>query len=389
MIQARPERDTRIDVLRALALLTIYVDHVPGTFFEHLTYKNFGFSDAAEAFVLISGVSVALAYGTKFQPGGRLVTTLKMWRRAGVLYASHIVTTMVSLAIFAAAAVFAKRPELLQQINIEPVIGNTAEALVGVVTLGHQIGYNNILSVYAVLLLVAPAFLLLASIRPWLALAASGALWLAAGLFQIAPPNYPEPGFWFINPLSWQFLFNIGMVSMIHVRRGGSIPVNRWMVGGAAFFVAASLAWVHSPLWGREAWLGLPVVLTGFDKTFLSLPRLLHILSMSYLIVAIPAISKLARRRPDHPLAILGKRSLPVFIAGTIIAMVAQVMKLVNPGGFSYDALLIATGVIMQFALAYFIEWLSGIGLSGKKAPAPAAKKREPWMLTSPVRMAP
>ena len=68
-------------------------------------------------------------------------------------------------------------------------------------------------------------------------------------------------------------------------------------------------------------------MLTGFDKTFLSLPRLLHILSVTYLIVAIPAVSKLARRRPDHPLAILGKRSLPVFIAGTMIAMVAQVMK--------------------------------------------------------------
>ena len=67
---------------------------------------------------------------------------------------------------------------------------------------------------------------------------------------------------------------------------------------------------------------------------------------------------------PDHPLAILGKRSLPVFIAGTLIAMVAQVMKLVNPGGLAYDALLIVTGIVMQFALAYFIEWLSAIGLS-------------------------
>ncbi|TIU43573.1 MAG: hypothetical protein E5W17_02005, partial [Mesorhizobium sp.] len=47
------DRDTRIDVLRALALLTIFVDHVPGTVFENWTYKNFGFSGAAEAFVLI------------------------------------------------------------------------------------------------------------------------------------------------------------------------------------------------------------------------------------------------------------------------------------------------------------------------------------------------
>ncbi|TIT25777.1 MAG: hypothetical protein E5W78_21195, partial [Mesorhizobium sp.] len=80
------ERDTRIDVFRALALLIIFVDHVPGTVFETLTYKNFGFSDAAEAFVLISGMSVALAYGSKFEPGNRLMATLKLWRRAGVLY---------------------------------------------------------------------------------------------------------------------------------------------------------------------------------------------------------------------------------------------------------------------------------------------------------------
>jgi hypothetical protein len=62
------ERDTRIDVLRALALLTIFVDHVPGTAFEYLTYKNFGFSDAAEVFVLISGISVALAYARSSNP---------------------------------------------------------------------------------------------------------------------------------------------------------------------------------------------------------------------------------------------------------------------------------------------------------------------------------
>ena len=388
MMQAQPERDTRIDVLRALALLTIYIDHVPGTLFEHLTYKNFGFSDAAEGFVLISGISVALAYGTKFEPSSRLLTMLKMWRRAGVLYASHIVTTLIALAIFAAAAVFAKRPDLLQQINIQPVIDKTAEAMVGIVTLGHQIGYNNILSVYAVLLLASPAFLLLANFRPWMALAASGALWLAAGLFQIALPNYPEPGFWFINPLSWQFLFNIGMIGMLHVRRGGSIPVNRWLVGAAACFVVASLVWVHSPLWGRETWLGLPAVLTGFDKTFLSVSRLLHILSVAYLIIAIPAVSKLARRKPDHPLAILGKRSLPVFISGTIIAMVAQAMKAVNPGGISYDALLIVTGVIMQFALAYFLEWQSGLGSSAKKATVRSAPHYEPRMLPSPAGMA-
>lgn len=361
------DRDTRIDVLRALALLTIFVDHVPGTVFENWTYKNFGFSDAAEAFVLISGMSVALAYGGKFKPGGRLLATLKMWRRAGVLYISHIVVTMMVIALFCAAAVFAHRPEMLTMINIEPLMKNTPQVLLGIVTLGHQLGYNNILPVYAALLLAAPAFVLIVSYRPVAALVVSGLLWLVAGIWQIAPPNYPEPGLWFLNPLSWQFLFNIGLAAMLHVKRGGAIPVNRWLVGASGIYVVGAAIWVHSPLWGQITWFDLPIVIGGFDKTFLSLPRLLHILSISYLVVALPMVSNLFRLRADNPLAILGKRSLPVFIAGTLLAMAAQVLKLINPGGIAYDTLLIAAGIAMQFALALYLEWLAGLGLARAK----------------------
>lgn len=370
-MNTRPGRDTRIDVLRALALLTIYVDHVPGTAFERLTYKNFGFSDAAEAFVLISGMAVGLAYGGKFQPGGRLLAMLKMWRRAGVLYCAHIVTTVIAVAIFCAAAVFARHPEILAQNNVQTLVTRPAEAMIGIAALGHQIGYNNILSLYAALLLMTPPLFLIATLyRPWVVLSLSGALWLAAGIYQIAPPNYPEAGVWFLNPLSWQFLFTIGLVSVLHVRRGGAVPVNRWLVGAALLYVAGALIWVHSPLWGQITWFGLPPVIGGFDKTYLSVSRLLHILAVAYLVVAVPALSSAFRRGADHPLAILGKRSLPVFIAGTMAAMVAQVMKLLDPGGFFDDALLISTGIALQFALAYYLEWLHGARQGSASAPA-------------------
>ena len=154
-------RDTRIDVFRALALITIFVNHIPGTPYEHFTHKNLGFSDAAEAFVLISGMAVGLAYGMKFRPGNRLLMTLKALRRTATLYLTHIVTTLATLAIFSAGAVWFAKPELLVKINIEKFMTATPETMIGLMTLGHQLGYNNILPLYATLLLMVPLFLLI------------------------------------------------------------------------------------------------------------------------------------------------------------------------------------------------------------------------------------
>jgi len=360
-------RDTRIDVFRALALLTIFVNHLPGTVYEHFTHKNFGFSDSAEAFVLISGIAIGLAYGAKFTPGNRLVMALKAWRRAGVLYVTHMMTTVATLALFAGAAVYFTRPALLKMINIEPVMENTPRALVGLATLGHQLGYNNILSMYAVVMIMLPAFLLLATVSLRLTVVVSGLVWFVAGVWKIAPPNYPTEGVWFLNPLSWQFLFVIGMAAMMHVRRGGELVLKPWLLGAAAGYLTLSLLWVRLPLWGVDISFGLPAVLTGFDKTFLSLPRLLHVLAIAYLVAVVPALSELARTRPDHPLAVLGKHSLPVFVAGTVLAMAGQVMKTVSPGGLLYDTVLMSTGIALQFALAYYLEWLPKIGWGGRK----------------------
>ncbi|GHC76781.1 OpgC family protein [Limoniibacter endophyticus] len=356
------ERDTRIDVFRAIALLTIFVNHVPGNAFEFMTHKNFGFSDAAEAFVLISGIAAGLAYGSKFTPGRRLLTSLRAARRAGVLYVTHMMTTMASVALFALAAVIFARPELLKMINIETIIVHTPEALVGLVTLGHQLGYNNILSMYAVVLLLMPAFLFLGQRSIGLMLAVSGTVWLLSGIYHVAPINYPTAGQWFLNPLSWQFLFVIGMAGMMHVKRGGTIAFNPALYVVAAGYALLALVWVRAPLWWIDTSMGMPAVLTGFDKTYLSVPRLLHVLSLAYLIVAMPKISNLLRLAQDHPLSILGKHSLPIFVAGTLMAMIGQIAKATYTGGIAFDALIISAGLVLHFAFAYYLEWYKTLG---------------------------
>ena len=352
----RLERDTRIDVFRALALLTIFITHIPGNIFDRFTLKNFGFSDAAEVFVLISGVAVGLAYARRFEGPEQLSSAIALWRRAWALVRAHLLTTVATLIVFCATALMAGRPDILLLNNIQPLVDDTVRVIVGMGMLGHQLGYNNILPMYAVLLLATPAILWCMKRDMRLTLVGSGMLWLAAGIWQIAPPNYPLPGFWFLNPLSWQFLYAIGMAAMIQVRRGGTLPQAPVLTHVAIGYLLGSFLWIHSPLWGQHTWFGLPPVIGGFDKTFLSLSRLLDVLSMAYLVARWPAVSNLARTAPDHPLAILGKHSLAVFVSGTICAMVAQAIRAVYVPSVTLDCSLIAVGIGIQFAIAYHLE---------------------------------
>jgi hypothetical protein len=268
-------------------------------------------------------------------------------------------TTVATLTIFCAASVIFHRPDLLKLNNIAALIDDPAEAFVGVGLLGHQLGYNNILSMYAVLLLATPAILWLLHRNMIATLVGSCVLWLLAGWLQLAPPNYPEEGYWFLNPLSWQFLFVIGIAATVRVRKGGRLPACAFWTGLSAAYLLGALIWVYSPMWGQDGWRGLPLFLAGFDKTFLALPRLLDILALAYLLMRLPMLSKLARTSRDNPLAILGKHSLPVFIFGTILAMIGQVVKTFYGQNLLCDAMIVATGIAAQFALAYGPEWVA------------------------------
>ncbi|MCO5154962.1 MULTISPECIES: OpgC family protein [unclassified Shinella] len=354
------QRDTRLDVFRALALLTIFVNHVPGQYLEHLTHKNFGFSDSAEAFVLISGMSVGLAYGSRFAIGERLAVTLRILRRALTLYVAHIMMSVITFAIFAGGALWFSRPDLLSEINLRAVVDRTEQGVVSMVLLGHQFGYNNILSMYAVVFLMLPGFLWLYQRSAYLLLAVSGTLWLCAGIWQIAPSNFLDDGYWFLNPLSWQFLFVIGFVGVLRVKKKG-FSRNPVMMALSATYLAVSFVWVVFSWWNIDFSYGLPAVLTGFDKTFLSTTRLLHVLAGAYLLAVIPALSNWAALPLSHPLVAVGRHSLAVFIFGTILAMVGQVMMFVTGKNPILGTLYAIVGIALHFAYARYLDWQAAV----------------------------
>src|SRR5262250_1589704 len=101
---APAKRIDGIDFWRGFGLLTIFIDHVPENVFQHVTQQNFGFSDAAELFVFLSGVSVAVAYGTRFFDGETVGAIRAVLRRAFTIYWVQILISLLIIAIFVGAA---------------------------------------------------------------------------------------------------------------------------------------------------------------------------------------------------------------------------------------------------------------------------------------------
>ena len=56
-------RDLRLDLFRGLALWLIFLDHIPSNIVNWITIRNYGFSDATQIFVFISGYTAAFVYG--------------------------------------------------------------------------------------------------------------------------------------------------------------------------------------------------------------------------------------------------------------------------------------------------------------------------------------
>jgi len=69
------ERELRLDLFRGMALWLIFVDHLPANILTWFTIRNYGFSDATEIFIFISGYTAAFVYGRAMQEAGFVVAT--------------------------------------------------------------------------------------------------------------------------------------------------------------------------------------------------------------------------------------------------------------------------------------------------------------------------
>src|ERR1700756_2843810 len=92
------ERDLRLDLFRGVALWLIFLDHIPGNILNWFTIRNYGFSDATEIFIFISGYTAAFVYGRAMHERGLVVASARILKRAWQVYVAHIFLFVVYMA---------------------------------------------------------------------------------------------------------------------------------------------------------------------------------------------------------------------------------------------------------------------------------------------------
>ena len=354
--QARRARDHRIDWLRGLALISIFINHMPGNRFENWTTRNVGFSDAAELFVLLAGFAAALAYFPRFAMGQRAIVGLKALRRAGVLYGAHLLSTLAAVAIFGSAAWLFDSGDVFELIGISAVLADPVQGVLAVALGQQQLGYFNILPLYVFLVLLVPGLLWLAVRDLRLMLAASVAIYLQAHLLPVELQSFPTDGGWYFNPFAWQLVFAIGLALGVLRLRGQTVPWHPAAAALAALYVIYAFVWMVGDMGGRVSFDLLPMWMDTLHKSMLPLSRLLHVLALAYLLVNSPLWVRMARIASNNILTRMGRNSLPVFVFGSLLSMVGY-LTLVNTGSLLWlELALTAGGVALMWALAAAIE---------------------------------
>src|ERR1700719_5372205 len=188
-------RDLRLDLFRGIALWLIFLDHIPSNLVAWITIRNYGFSDATEIFVFVSGYTAAFVYGKEMRERGFLIAGAHILRRAWQIYVAHVFLFAIYLAEITYVATRFENPLYAEEMNILDFLKQPDVTIVQALLLKFKPVNMDVLPLYIVLLLLFPPVLWLLRRRADIALAGSVLLYVAAWETGINLPAYPN-GYW-------------------------------------------------------------------------------------------------------------------------------------------------------------------------------------------------
>jgi hypothetical protein len=358
---AATERDLRLDLFRGIALWLIFLDHIPENVVNWFTIRNYGFSDATEIFIFISGYTAAFVYGRAMRERGYLIASARILRRAWQIYVAHIFLFTIFMAEIAYVAATFDNPLYAEEMNILDFLKQPDVTIFQALLLKFKPVNMDVLPLYIVLLLLFPPALAMLLWQPAFALAASALLYVLTWNFDWNLPAYPN-GVWFFNPFAWQLLFVFGAwCALGGAKRLAPVLQSRAIlviaIAYLAFAFVIALTWYVEPL-GRLVPNWLSEWMYPIDKTNLDVLRFAHFLALAAVTVHFVPRDWPGLKWPIlQPAIRCGQHSLEIFCLGVFLAFAGQFVISEYSGGPLIQIAISITGIIIMIGTANLISW--------------------------------
>jgi hypothetical protein len=373
-----PGRDLRLDLFRGLALWLIFLDHIPSNLVAWATIRNYGFSDATEIFVFVSGYTAAFVYGREMNERGFVVAGAHILRRAWQIYVAHVFLFAIYLAEISYVATSFENPLYAEEMNILDFLKQPDVTIVQALLLKFKPSNMDVLPLYIILLLLFPPILWLLLRKATLALGASVLLYVLTWEFNWNMPSYPS-GHWYFNPFAWQLLFVFGAWCALGgaQRLSGVLRSPVTVTLAVVYLVFAffiSLSWYlpgmsqYVPHWLEE-------VIYPIDKVNLDVLRFTHFLAL-----AVVTLKFIPRDWPPlkswwmWPPIVCGQHSLEIFCLGVFLSFAAHFAMVEVSAELWMQCLVSALGILIMIGAAGLLMWYKRVegrspGSRPKKTP--------------------
>ena len=355
------ERDLRLDLFRGVGLWMIFLDHIPHDVVSWLTLRNYGFSDAAEFFVFISGYLAGFIYGPIIRAGHFLAALKRLWKRAMEMYVAHIMLFLVFTAQIARTVRKFDNPLYEDEYNVHNNLLHPDVLIGQALTLRYKPVNLDVLPLYITLIAAAPFILWIMVRRPNLTLLGSAILYVLARWFDWNFASYPPGTTWYFNPFAWQLMFvfaawcGIGGANVlwpIIKSRIALIVAAMWIAFAFLIVMTWHVAFLDAmvPKWMIK-------LIYPIDKTDLDMLRFTHFLALALIVSRYvprhwaPLTSKWLR-----PMVMCGQHSLPIFCFGVFLSFGAHWVLMQYTRGVWEQLVVSAVGILIMIAIAWVLD---------------------------------
>lgn len=307
------KRDLAIDFLRGICFPVMMVDHLRNHWLNLFLFRALGFFCAATVFVFLSGFVAGRVYSRHLIDHNRSSLFRRCWRRAGLIYAIHILISAVTILAIQLS------PDLVNTFGREVEFPASApwEAMFSAFLLLPCGPLLDILPMYVFFLLITPWILLLFSKGKhlWVGLA-SVAFWILSQ-FDLSLPLPPFSGVF--DTSAWQLLF-IGALYLGFRQTSHPIekPLEPKVINLAVFGTMLALFMLrHSEIFSLQRYAD-HIPAWWIDKIHLGPLTLLNLALWVIFLWLVPEpLEKLTKQ--GRTFIALGQNSLAVFAWHTIL----------------------------------------------------------------------